>query len=342
MKIQFIEDIAHIKEGEWIEDVFLVKEKRISLRKDGTPYLILRIGDRTGTIDCKIWDNTETVKEKFAIDDFVRIRGIITNYQGTREINIKDIEKVEDDVVNVKDFIKASAFKTEDMVKALYAIISDIKNFHLRQLLTLFYEDDKFMKLFTSAPAAKEIHHAYIGGLLEHSIEVARLCIDAKRHFREIDIDLLITGALLHDIGKVKELKYRRSLDYTDEGRLIGHILLGVEMVEEKLRKIPDFPPELAMLVKHLIVSHQGSYEWGSPKVPQTLEAIILHYLDDLSAKVNIFRRAMEKDSGENGHFSSFNKALGRYLYKHKETEYPFPETPDKEDSSTGVQEKLF
>ncbi len=168
------------------------------------------------------------------------------------------------------------------------------------------------MELFRIEPSAKDIHHAFLGGLLEHSLEIVDLCKDISNHYKEIDLDLLITGAVLHDIGKVRELKYRRGLDYTDEGRLIGHIMIGVEMVDEKIRLIGDFPAKLAMLIRHLIISHQGTYEWGSPKVPQTLEALILH---NLSAKVNVFRKAIQTDSSE-GDFTSFNKPLGRYLYK--------------------------
>ena len=198
------------------------------------------------------------------------------------------------------------------------------------------------MELFKTAPAAKDIHHAFLGGLLEHSIEVARLCMDVKRHYDEVDIDLLITGAILHDIGKIRELKYKKGFDYTDEGRLIGHILIGVEMVKEKFGQIEDFPPKLAMLVKHLIISHQGTYEWGSPKMPQTLEAIILHNLDDLSAKVNIFRKALETDRGEKGDFSSFNKALGRYLYKRRYTDSITDDTSKTSDAAELTQRKLF
>ena len=316
MKTRFIEEIAGMREGEWVEELFLVKGKQLSLRKDGKPYLMLKVCDRTGVIDSKLWDNVDEFSNKFSVDHFVKIKGIITSYQGAKEINIKSIEKVEEDVVDLKDFITVSKYDTDEMEKRLYAIISNIKNPHLNKLLTLFYEDKEFMELFKTAPAAKDIHHAFLSGLLEHSLEVADLCADIKKRYEDVDIDLLVTGAILHDIGKIRELKYKRSLDYTDEGRLIGHILIGVGMAEEKIQLIEDFPPKLSMLVKHLIISHQGTYEWGSPKMPQTLEAIILHNLDDLSAKVNIVRKAVQADSTEKGDFSSFNKPLGRYLYK--------------------------
>lgn len=342
MKEQFVEDIADIREGEWIEDCFLVRGIQLSVRKDGKPYLMLKIGDKTGVIDCKIWDQTDEFINKFSVDDFVKIKGVITSYQGIKEINIKQLEKLEDNVVNIRDFVATSHHDTDEMDRELYSIISNVKNPYLHKLLTLFYEDKAFMELFKIAPAAKDIHHAFLSGLLEHSIEIAGLCVDIKRHYEDVDIDLLITGALLHDIGKIRELKYQKGFDYTDEGRLIGHILIGAEMVDEKIRQIKNFPPKLSMLVKHMIISHQGTYEWGSPKMPQTLEAIILHYLDDLSAKVNIVRKAFEKETTEKGDLSGFNKALGRYLYKSRYMDPVSADTSNTSDTVGITQRKLF
>ena len=342
MKEQFVEDIADIKEGEWIEDSFLVRGIQLSVRKDGKPYLMLKVGDKTGVIDCKIWDQIDEFIDRFSVDDFVKIKGVITSYQGIKEINIKQLEKLEDNVVNIRDFVAISHHDTDEMDRELYSIISNVKNSYLHRLLTLFYEDKAFMELFKIAPAAKDIHHAFLSGLLEHSIEVARLCIDIKRHYEDVDIDLLITGAILHDIGKIRELKYKKGFDYTDEGRLIGHILIGAEMAEEKIGQIKDFPSKLAILVKHMIISHQGTYEWGSPKMPQTLEAIILHHLDDLSAKVNIVRKAFEKETREKGDFSGFNKALGRYLYKSRYMDPVSTDTSNTSDTAGITQRKLF
>lgn len=351
MKTQFIANIADIKDGEMIDDVFLVKNRTALSRKDGRPYLMLKIADRTGVIDCKVWENVEEVIGKFSVEDFVRIKGVVSSYQGTREINIKNIEKVNDDKVDFRDFLAVSDYDADKMGEELYSVINGITNPFLKKLLILFYEDKNFIDLFKIAPAAKDIHHAFLSGLLEHSLEIVRLCIDVKQHYKEVDIDLLISGAILHDIGKIKELKYTRSLDYTDEGRLIGHIVMGVEMINEKIRMIEGFPPVLAMQLRHLILSHQGTYEWGSPKMPQTLEAIILHYLDDLSAKINIFRKAFAAESKELSEWSSFNKPLGRYLYRGVSMnpvaaiEDPFKEDKSNTDISgaTGtVQEKLL
>lgn len=343
MKGHFVEELMVLKEGEWVEDIFLVRSKQLSVRKDGKSYLMLKVGDKTGVIDCKLWDKIDEFSDRFTTDDFIRIKGIITSYQGTKEINLKHIEKLDDNIINIRDFVTISSHDAEEMTQELYSIINKIKNPYLQRLLLLFYEDKEFMELFKIAPAAKDIHHAFLSGLLEHSIEVARLCIDIKRYFTEVDIDLLTTGAILHDIGKIRELKYRKGFDYTDEGRLIGHIVIGFEMLDGKIRQLKDFPPKLGMLLKHLIISHQGTNEWGSPKVPQTLEAIILHNLDDLSAKINIVRKAIETDINQKRDFSSYNKALGRYLYKNKYTDLISSEDTSNTNDISGVsQEKLF
>lgn len=351
MKTQFIEILAGIKEGELVDDVFLVKSRQTSLRKDGRPYMMIKLADRTGVIDGKVWENVVEFSEKFSAEDFVKIRGVISIYQGTREVNIKNIERVDDRIVNMRDFLAVSEFDPDKMAEDLYTIINNIGNPYLKRLLLLFYEDKEFIGLFKIAPAAKDIHHAFLGGLLEHSLEIVRLGIDIKRHYKDVDADILITGAILHDIGKIRELKYKRVADYTDEGRLIGHITIGVEMIDEKIRLIEGFPQKLAVHLRHLILSHQGTYEWGSPKMPQTLEAIILHYLDDMSAKINIFRKSFAGGTKEHGELISYSKALGRYLYKSvyddplSEINPPTSEhNKDNTNSDTAgaVQEKLL
>jgi len=342
MKVKFIEDILTIQEGEWVEDIFIIRGRRFNLRKDGKPYLTLRIGDRTGTMECKIWDNVDEVKNILEPHKIVRIKGVVTHYQGVKEIHVREITRIEEEKIRIEDFLEPPPVDIDDLKRTLYKIITQIKHPHLKRLLTLFYEDREFMDRFSTWPAAKEIHHAHMGGLLEHSVEVARLALHMKELFKDVNGDLLVTGAILHDIGKIKELKIGESFNYSDEGRLIGHILLGVEMVEEKIKEIPDFPPVLAMLLKHLIISHQGTQAWGSPKVPQTLEAIILHYIDDLSAKVNIFRRAIRESRDGEGNFSEFVKPLGRYIYKSGLAEDSEKDYYREEAPSDPLQEKLF
>jgi 3'-5' exoribonuclease len=201
------------------------------------------------------------------------------------------------------------------MVNELRSVAAGLSNGYLRQLIVAFLDDVSFMTLFKRTPAAKTLHHNYVGGLLEHTVELVALARDVARHFPSVDLDLLTAGAFLHDIGKVKELAVRKSIEYTTEGRLIGHISLGYEMIVEKVSAIPSFPAELALLLKHIMLSHHGEYEFGSPKRPKIQEAIIINYLDDLEAKINNFQATIRKENVAEGSWSSYSKMHDRYLY---------------------------
>jgi 3'-5' exoribonuclease len=202
------------------------------------------------------------------------------------------------------------------MVRELSGVSTGLKNAYLKRIMQAFLDDREFLDAFCRAPAAKTMHHNYIGGLLEHSVELIGLCRDVARHFPGIDTDLLAVGAFLHDIGKVRELSVRKSIEYTTQGRLLGHISLGYEMVDEKIRGIPGFPSELAMLLKHIMLSHHGVYEFGSPKRPKIQEAIIINYLDDLAAKISNFQATLRKENIGEGDWTSYNKMHDRYLYR--------------------------
>jgi 3'-5' exoribonuclease len=202
------------------------------------------------------------------------------------------------------------------MVAELNAAASGVTNSYLKQLMNSFLQDQAFMDLLRRTPAAKALHHNFIGGLLEHLLEMISLSRDVAKHFPSIDADLLTTGAFLHDIGKVRELSVRKSIEYTTEGRLIGHISLGYEMLVEKIATIPGFPAELTMLLKHIMLSHHGEYEFGSPKRPKIQEAVVIHYLDDLSAKINNFQSTLQKENIIEGGWTGFNKMHDRYLYR--------------------------
>ena len=310
-----------LKDGDSIEGIFLVRSKQVSTSRTGNLFISITLGNKNGELDGKIWDEAEEMGKRFNKDDFIKIRGRITSYQGARQVNIKSLERVEDDMVDVSLFIPASKRDIEEMVSELRSEIDRINNPHLKGLLSAFSDDPEFMALFKKAPAAKGVHHVYIGGLLEHTLELVMLCRDIIRHYPDADADLLVTGAILHDAGKVYELGYKRSIDYTDEGRLIGHILLGFRLVEEKIRMLEGFPKDLAMLLEHIIISHQGRYEWGSPKRPKTLEALILHYLDEMNAKIKSFRETFEREKIDTENtedqtgWSSYNRIFERFLY---------------------------
>lgn len=328
-----MQTIASLKEGDWVEEIYLVTSKLVSTAKNGVTYLSLKLADKTGEIDGRLWDNADEVAGKFEREDFVRIKGMASNYQGSMQIKMKTLEKVDDSKVDVANFLEATPRNIDEMVKELRAVSASVGNTHLRQLMNAFLNDAVFMTAFKRAPAAKTLHHNYIGGLLEHVVELIGLSRDVAKHFPSIDLDLLTVGAFLHDIGKVKELAVRKSIEYTTEGRLLGHISLGYEMIVEKINAIPGFPSELTMLLKHIMLSHHGEYEFGSPKRPKIQEAIVVNYLDDLAAKINNFQATLKKEKVAEGAWTAYSKMHDRYLYH--QTAYGAPEE-DPED----VEEK--
>jgi 3'-5' exoribonuclease len=272
----------------------------------------------------------------------VRIKGIAANYQGSMQIKMKSLAKVDDATVDIANFLEASPRNTDDMVKELKAAASSLTNTHLRQLMNAFLNDTVFLELFKRTPAAKTLHHNYIGGLCEHIVELVALARDVAKHFPSVDLDLLITGAFLHDIGKVKELSVRKAIVYTTEGRLLGHISLGYEMVADKIKTIPGFPDELTMLLKHIMLSHHGEYEYGSPKRPKIREAIIINYLDDLAAKINNFDSTLKKERVEEGEWTGFSKMHDRYLYRQMVNSVPSegPEDAEEKPHSSAKSKK--
>jgi 3'-5' exoribonuclease len=311
-----MQTIAALKEGDWVEEIYLVTSKQVSTAKNGVIYLSLKLADKTGEIDGKLWDNADEISGRFAREDFVRVKGMASLYQGSMQIKMKALEKVDDSRVDIANFLETSPRDIDDMVKELRSVSSSVANKYLRQLMNAFLDDPAFMTAFKRSPAAKTLHHNYIGGLLEHVIELVGLARDVARHFPSVDLDLLTVGAFLHDIGKVKELAVRKSIEYTTEGRLLGHISLGYEMIVEKVSTIPSFPPELSLLLKHIMLSHHGEYEFGSPKRPKIQEAIVINYLDDLAAKINNFQATLRKENVAEGAWTSYSKMHDRYLYR--------------------------
>jgi 3'-5' exoribonuclease len=311
-----MQSIASLKEGDWVEEIYLVTSKQVSTAKNGVTYLSVKLSDKTGEIDGRLWDNADEVAGRFEREDFVRIKGMASNYQGSMQIKMKTLEKVADSRVDIANFLEASPRNPDEMVMELLAVAASVKNVHLHQLMNAFLNDTGFMDAFRRVPAAKTLHHNYIGGLLEHVLELITLSRDVAKHFPSIDLDLLTVGAFLHDIGKVRELAVRKSIGYTTEGRLIGHISLGYEMIVEKVNAIPGFPQELAMLLKHIMLSHHGEYEFGSPKRPKIQEAIVINYLDDLCAKINNFQSTLRKENVAAGEWTGFSKMHDRYLYR--------------------------
>lgn len=327
-----MQTISSLKEGDWVEEIYLVTSKQVSTAKNGVTYLALKLADKSGEIDGRLWDNADEVAGKFEREDFVRIKGMASNYQGSMQIKMKTLEKVDDSRVDMANFLESSPRNIDEMVRELRTVAASVKNPHLRKLMDSFLNDTVFMAVFRQAPAAKTLHHNYIGGLLEHVLELMNLVRDLAKHFPSTDADLLTAGAFLHDIGKVRELTIKKSIGYTTEGRLLGHISLGYEMVTEKVNAIPGFPGELAMLLKHIMLSHHGEYEFGSPKRPKIQEAIIINYLDDLSAKINNFQATLKKENVAAGEWTGFSKMHDRYLYRQTTCEGTAGEAAETEE----------
>jgi 3'-5' exoribonuclease len=307
--------INEIKENDNIDSLFLVKEKSSGITKSGNAYLKLKLTDRSGEMEGRIWTSVETLVNSFEKDDFVHVMGKSVSFQEHLQLNITHIQRVEEEEILFSDFFPVAEKDTEEMFRSLVEISEQIKNPHLHQLLRLFWEDESFVKLFEIAPASKWLHHNYLGGLLEHTLSMVQLVLKNAGHYNGLNLDLLLTASILHDVGKVDELSYRRSFDYSDEGRLLGHITLGIERVEDKIRQLPDFPKDLSTLLKHLLLSHHGQYNWGSPKRPMTLEAVMLHYLDDMDAKMNGIQQFIKKQVPEGSRWSGYHRIFEQYFY---------------------------
>jgi 3'-5' exoribonuclease len=313
--------INDLKRGQTVESTFLVREKILTKTKSGNPYLSLHLADRTGEIDGRVWDNAIDFAPLFEPDDFIKVRGEVDEFQGTLQLRILKLRRCQEEEIQLDDFLPRTPRNIEGMLAELRRIASQVNPPFLRRLLDAFLADEDFVRKFKLAPAAKAVHHVYIGGLLEHTLSVVQLIHLVGPRYKGINQDLLITGGILHDIGKISELSFDRSFDYTDPGRLLGHITLTVEMLDEKIRSMPEFPEDLSLLLKHIILSHHGEYAFGSPKRPKTLEALLLHHLDDLDAKLHGFLAWIEKEKDTPSRWTTYHKLFDRFIFKPEESE---------------------
>ena len=313
MKSPFVTDL---QADQIITGTFLVQHKDVRQKKSGDVYLSLTLADRTGELDAKMWDNAADAVESFAQDDFVRVKGLMQVFQNRPQLTLHKIQAVIDTDVDVADYFPASKRDRDEMFRELDGWIASIGNPHLQALLQAVFADEAIAKAYRTAPAAKAIHHAWIGGLIEHVLSLCALAKFTAAHYANIDLDLVLTGVILHDLGKVSELKYARSFSYSTEGQLLGHIVIGLRMVEEKLRLVPGFPDKLRDLLLHMIVSHHGELAYGSPKVPLFPEALLLHHLDNLDSKMECVRGLIERDRQVEGVWTGYSSALDRSVLK--------------------------
>lgn len=308
--------VTELVEGESVTSFFLAKQVQLRQRRKGGSFLSLVLADRTGEVPAVLWEGAEEAAAELAEGDIVKAQGVLGAYQGEQQLTLSRLRPAIPDEVSRDDYLPRSSQDSAVLLASLRETVEGLREPHLQQLLRDLLADADFVEALISAPAAKAIHHAVLGGLLEHTASVTGLCRLLADYYPVLDRDLLLTASILHDVGKIHELTWDRLFDYTDAGRLLGHITLGTMLVEQRIRAIPDFPEPLAQRLLHCILSHHGELEWGSPKRPKTLEALVLHYAEDMDGKINSFLSfSQSHPDPQHPGWTQFNKALDRYLY---------------------------
>jgi len=313
--------VSLLADGENLEEVYLVSDKQLRANRNGNLFLQLELRDRTGSIHGRLWNAGEPLFKSFEAGDFVLVKAKVQLFQGSLQLILNNVTRVEPDSVDLADFLPHTSKDVSKLYERLCGLLRKLDNPHLRALAECYLMDGEFVRGFCKAPAGVRNHHAYVGGLLEHVVTMLDAADRIAPLYPELDRDLFLMGVFLHDAGKVRELSYDRVFAYTDEGQLLGHLVIGVEMVDQKSKQAAAltgsaFPAELLLRLKHLIVSHHGSYEHGSPKLPMTPEAIALHYLDNFDAKLHAFTREIREDANAGSSWTPFNQALDRRLFK--------------------------
>lgn len=317
--------IADMTSAEKIEQVFLVSQPRLRTTTRGDYYIAAFLSDRTGRINGRMWQASEDLYRLLPEEGFVWIKGRTENYQGALQLVIEAMRPVDASQVNLEEFLPRTEKRIDEMFNCVKEILTSVQNPHLQPLIQAFLSDIDLMRLFCKAPAAIALHHAYLGGLLEHTLSVMQLGQRILAHYPELDVDLVLTALFLHDIGKTSELGYDVSFKYTDQGRLVGHITKGVLLIEEKIRQMEisgkeNFPPSLRDHLIHIVVSHHGRYEYGCPVLPATPEAFAVHHIDNLDSKVALTLEQIRKDQG-NTNWTNFIRAIDSPIFKVRSAE---------------------
>ena len=313
MKDFYIRDCQQ-HENQTITSNFVVASKQVKTKKNGEFYLAVTLADRSGQVQANMWDNVGDALNAFEQDDFVKVKGMVQKYNGRWQLTIHKVRKLGDNEIDHADYLPKTSKDIEQLWRTLGEFVESFENPWLKQLVQAFMADEAIATAYKNAPAAKTLHHAFVGGLLDHVVSLFTVCDLASRNYPQVNRDLLLTGAFFHDIGKIHELSYQRSISYTTKGQLLGHMIIELEMLHDKLAQIPGFPEELKILIEHLIISHHGHYEFGSPKLPMFPEALMLHYLDDLDSKMESMRAQFERESELETAWTSYNPSLARPL----------------------------
>ena len=313
MKEFFVSDCVQY-ENKIITSTFVVVSRQVKPKKSGEPYLAFTLGDRSGHLEAKMWDNVEDAIDACDQDDFIKVKGLINKYKNRFQLTIHKLRRMGESEVDFADYLPKTSKDIGELWQTLAGYVATFKDPHLKALVEAFMADPEIAEGYRNAPAAKTLHHAFIGGLLEHVVSLFNSCDLMCRNYPQINRDLLLTGAFFHDIGKIHELTYNRSFSYSTRGQLLGHMIIELEMLQAKLPLVPGFPESLKTLVEHLIISHHGQYDFGSPKLPMFPEALMLHYLDDLDSKMEAMRAQFERGGESEGAWTGYNPSLGRPL----------------------------
>jgi len=309
-------DIADIQPGDSMQQAFLVQSKQLRTQRNGSFFLDLQLVDRTGSVPAKMWDATQVLFGSFAEDDFVLVKARGETYRRKLQLVVTDLRRMEPSDVDVEDFLPKATRDVGEMLERLGEIVGALTYEPLKELLEAFLADEEFVSGFRQAPGGVSVHHAWLGGLLEHTLAVTELAIGVAESYPNLDRDLLVAGAILHDVGKVEEFGYTRAFRYTDIGGLVGHLAIGAMRVGERAATIEGFPPILLQELQHLILSHHGQHEYGSPILPATAEAIVLHHIDNIDAKVVAFDQVLLRDQDEQSTWTEWSRIFDRRLYK--------------------------
>lgn len=306
--------VQNLKDKDAVDAMFLVKEKNVGVGKNGRAFMVLQLGDSTGTVEGRLWDRVDELTKEFDLGDIIKVKGQVQLFQNRKQLIVHRLERVDAALVNFEDFMPKASKDAEDMLVELVQMVRTMKNDHLRQLVMDVLEDPEIKPMVLRAPAAKSIHHAWIGGLLEHILSICKIMDFMGKHYPFLNRDLLLFGAIFHDIGKLWELSYENGISYTDRGRLIGHMQIACELIDKKASRILGFTEELRDICKHIILSHHGKLEYGSPKRPKFMEAMIVAMVDDFDSKVSTLKTILDNERASGEKWSRYNELFDRYF----------------------------
>src|SRR5271165_4103821 len=346
MKEFYICDCARV-ENQTITSLFVVASKQVKSKKNGELYLSIILADRSGQLQANMWDNVADALDAFEQDDFVKVKGVIHKYNGRWHLTMHKVRKLAEQEIDYSDYIPKTTKDIDQLWRTLGEFVDGFDNPWLKALVKEFMSDEAITTAYKNAPAAKTLHHAFVGGLLDHVVSLFTVCDLAVRNYPQVNRDLLLTGAFLHDIGKIHELTYQRSIAYTTSGQLLGHMIIELEMLHERISRLPGFPDELKILIEHMVISHHGQYEFGSPKLPMFQEALMLHYLDDLDSKMESMRAQFQREAELDSAWTTYNPSLARPLLNTKkflekglaEAQTVEPAKPETADAANSAEE---